>query len=902
MLWGRYRRRSQLDAECAQELESYLAFETERNEARGMTPEAARTAAHRKLGNSTTIKETVYQMHSFVFLESLWQDIRYGFRVLRKNPGFTAVALASLSLGIGANVALFQLIDAVMLRSLPVHNAQELVRIQWKGPSVPRSGNFWARPYDFTYPQWQALSQKREPFAGMFAWSGSDFNLAPAGEVRRIKGLYASGDMFQVLGVTPSSGRLITREDDRRGGATDVAVLSHSFWQREYGGKASVLGSKLMIEGHPFKVIGITPAWFTGVEVGMQFDVAVPISAEPFVRDQGGRDSLEDRRSWWVGVFARLKPGVSVQQASAYVEANTPGILESTLHPGWLPDFLKIFLKNRMETVPGGNGYSQLRRSVENPLWMLLAIAGLVLLIACANLANLMLARASARQSEIAVRLSLGASRWRVIRQLLAESMLLAAFGCILGGLLAQALSRYLIVSFGNSEESPFLNLSLDWRIFGFMVALAVLSCLLFGLVPALRATRNSPAAAMKADGRGITSTRERFGLQRVLVVSQIALSLVLVLTSLLFIRSFTKLMAIDPGFREEGVLVAGVDLTDPVTKKKPLETQLQILEHLRHTPGVDSAAAVMLPPLTGGFWNSSIRLDGSAGRDEREPIPKWNRVSDGYFRTMGTAMYAGRDFNAHDAAGAPEVAIVDQSFVDRYYPKQNAVGRVFYNVPDVGEKARQYQIIGVVKRLKYESLQSEFSPMIFLPLAQDEEPGSGTNFVVHSQLPLGPTIAATRKAVEYVSRSTNVEFHSLPVMADDSIRRESLMAKLSSIFGLLAIVLATIGLYGVKSYIVAQRRHEIGLRLALGADRPIILRMMLTQSGIMLIVGVVVGAGIALAAGRAAQSLLFEVKANDPAAFILAIAGLTLVSFIASLIPALRAAGIPPMAALREE
>jgi putative ABC transport system permease protein len=898
MGWSHYKRRAELDAECALELEMHIAFEVEHNQARGMTPEQARTAAHRKLGNTTAIKEKVYRMNSFVFLESLWQDIRFGFRVLRKNPGFTAVALASLSLGIGANAALFQLVNAVMLRSLPVHDPQQLVRLDWKRPAS-RSGNFWARPFDFTYPEWEALSQKREPFSAMFAWSGTDFNLAPAGEVRHVKGLYASGDLFQTLGVTPAAGRLISREDDRRGGATDVAVISHSFWQREYGGKASVLGSRLLIEGHPFEIVGVAPAWFTGVEVGTNFDVAVPICAQPKLRDQS---ALDDRQSWWVGVFARMKPGVSTQQASAYIQANTRGVLDSTLEPKWLPDLVKGFLKNKIDAVPGGNGYSQLRDDVENPLWMLLAIAGLVLLIACANLANLMLARAAARQSEIAIRLSLGASRGRVIRQLLSESMLLAVFGCALGALLAQVVSRYLIVSFGSSTDSPYLDLSLDWRTFGFMVALAVLSCLLFGLVPALRATRNSPASAMKADGRGMTSTHERFGLQRILVVSQIALSLILVLTSLLFIRSFTKLMTLDPGFREEGILIAQVGITDPVLKKKPLPPQNQMLENMRHSPGIDSASSVLLPPLSGGYWNSEIRLDGASAEDKREPHPKWNRIADGYFHTMQTPLYAGRDFDAHDALGAPEVAIVDQSFVDRFYPKQNAVGKIFHNIPNLGDKLHNYQIVGVVKRLKYESLQSEFAPMIFLPLAQDEKPNSDTTFVVYSQLPLGPTIAAARSAVERVTHSSTMEFRSLPVMAEDSMRRESLMAKLSSIFGLLAIILATIGLYGVKSYIVAQRRHEIGLRLALGADRPNILRMVLAQSSIMLAAGLILGTLVALAAGRAAQSLLFEVKANDPATFVLAIAGLTFVSFIASLIPALKAAGIPPMAALREE
>jgi hypothetical protein len=322
-----------------------------------------------------------------------------------------------------------------------------------------------------------------------------------------------------------------------------------------------------------------------------------------------------------------------VQQANIYVQTNTRGILEATLHPGWLPDFIKDFVKNRMEAVPGGNGYSDLRYEVENPLWMLLAIAGLVLLIACANLANLMLARASARQSEIAIRLSLGASRWRVIRQLLSESMLLAVFGCALGALLAQFLSRYLIVAFGSSEDSPFLDLALDWRTFGFMVGLAVLSCLLFGLMPALRATRNSPGAAMRAGGRGLTSTHERFGLQRILVISQIALSLILVLTSLLFIRSFNKLMTLDPGFREEGILIANVDLTDPVVKKKPRPVQQQMLERLRHLPGIDLASSIMLastvslPPTSASQFPSGTG-SAKAISERWQPPSTWDAIS----------------------------------------------------------------------------------------------------------------------------------------------------------------------------------------------------------------------------------------------------------------------------------
>jgi len=897
MSWRRFRHRAERDAECVQELESHLALEAEFFEARGMTPAEARTAAHRKLGNATLIREKVYRMNSLNWLESIWHDVRYAFRTLRKSPGFTAVALASLALGIGANAALFQLINSVMLRSLPVHEPERLVCLKW-GEHSTMSGNFWATPATFTNPQWEELKRRDKPFAGMCAWSTNDFNLAPAGEIRPAKGLFASGDFFPMLGVPALKGRLLTAQDDVRGGPA-VAVLSYSFWQREYGGEDSVIGRTISIERHPFEIVGVAPQWFTGVAVGDRFEVAIPLSAEPVVID---RDNLDARNSYWLGVFARLKPGVKVEQANAYVAANAQGVMQATLYPQYRPDFIKDFLKNRMLAVPGGNGYSELRENVSNPLWMLLAIAGLVLLIACANLANLMLARASTRHAELAIRLSLGASRWRVVRQLLSESLLLSVVGCLLGAGLAHILSRYLIGAFGTSTDSPYLDLSLDWRTFGFMVGLAILTCLLCGLLPALRATRGNPAAAMKAEGRNLTGTREHFSLQRLLVVSQIALSLILVLTALLFVRSFNNLITLDPGFRQDGILVASVQLNDPELKKQPAWTFTQILTQLRAVPGFDSAACVQIPPLNGGFWNDSIIIDGAASGEESRGVPKFNRVSDQYFRTMATPLYAGRDFNAHDDQSSAEVAIVDKTFADHFFHGKSPLGRTFHLNIGPGETPHRYQIVGLVKNTKYEQLESDFAPMVFLTTKQDPEPRGYASFMVHSRVSLGPTIAAARKAVESVNKDVSLNFRSLPVMASDSVRYESLMAKLSSLFGILAIVLASIGLYGVKSYIVAQRRHEIGVRLALGADRPRILGMMLRQSGIMLIGGLVAGAAIALAAGRLAQSLLFQVKPNDPLTFALALAGVALVSFVASLVPALRAANVPAMSALREE
>ncbi len=887
--------RSQTD--FSEEIRAHIEMEADRLRGEGLSEAEAYAQARREFGNVTRAQERFYESNRlFLAVENALRDLRYGVRVLGRSPGFSLVAILSLALGIGANVALFQIIDAVMLRSLPVRNPQELVRLQWKEGSQ-MSGNHTDVPAEFSYPQWDLLRQKRNLFSSMFAWANSDISLTPTGEIRFAKGLYASGDLFATLGVQPEIGRMLMPEDDRPGCGSGLAVLSHSFWQREYGGDPSALGRKINIWGHPVEIIGVAPAWFTGVEVGKHFDVAIPLCAVPGFQE---RKALDDRQAFWLGIFARLKPGVTVRQASTYVETVTPGILESTIHPAWRPDTVKSYLKSRLEATPGGTGYSALRRDVTRPLLVLLAIAGLVLLIACANLANLMLARASARQAEITVRLSLGASRGRVIWQLLSEAMLLALSGCVLGAALAQLLTRYLIASFGKSAESPYLDLSLDWRMFAFMAGVSILACLLFGLSPALRATRAGSVA--KAGGRGLTATKERFALQRVLVASQIALSLILVLTSLLFVRSFSKLVMLDPGFQEDGVLIVGVGLNDAGPEAGRLMIFQSILDALRHTSGVDHAAFVQIPPLSGNEWDGDIRIDGAAAGTEAGGNVHFNRVGEGYFQTMAIPMYAGRDFKARDTLGSPEVAIVDQSFSARFFHGQNPLGRTFHVEVGPGEPPHRLEIVGIVKRTKYDHLQNEFAPLVYQALAQEPKQDQGIWFAVHSRLPAGPTTAAVRHSIESLNPNFLMIFKPLPVMAQDSVRRESLLAKLSGFFGLLAVILATLGLYGVSSYIVAQRRREIGLRLALGAQQPDILRKLLTQACVLLLAGVSVGCVIALAAGRIAESLLYEMKANDPSTVCLAIAGVSLVSFMASLVPALRAANTSPMAALREE
>ncbi len=527
-------------------------------------------------------------------MEAIIKDLRFGLRQLRLNPTFTIVSVLSLALGIGANTAIFQLIDAVRLRTLPVEKPQELAHIDFAEGSH-RSGMFTSRSAQLTYAQWQEIHERPQAFTGTLAWSATQFNLAPGGEVRYADGLFVSGDFFSVLGVPSVLGRTLSTQDDRAGCGSPGAVISYSFWQREFAGDPGVLGRSVRLDGRPFTIVGVTPAGFFGVEVGNRYDVALPLCADPLFSEDG-KGRIPERRAWWLSAMGRLKPGWTIQRANAEMRTLSPRIMEATLPPSYRPDDAKKYLANKLAVTAGGTGVSELRRRYENPLWILLATTGLVLLIACANLANLLLARASVREREIAVRQAIGASRGRLITQLLSESMLLALFGTALGALLAQALSRALVAFLTTPGNSLFVGLQLDPRVLGFMAGVAVLTCLLFGLAPAIRATSIAPASAMRSGGRGLTAGRERFSLRRALVVAQVSLSLVLLVGAFLFVRSLQKLLDVQPGFRPEGIVAVSLDLRPGHYSKERLpEIYRELLERLRVRTGAASAAQVRL-------------------------------------------------------------------------------------------------------------------------------------------------------------------------------------------------------------------------------------------------------------------------------------------------------------------
>jgi putative ABC transport system permease protein len=897
----RFLRRSRWDDERARELEAYLAIETDENIARGMTPEDARLAAQRKLGNRTLVREEIYQMNTIGILDSAWRDFRYGARLLRLNPSFAIVAILSLALGVGANTAIFQLLDAVRLRTLPVADPQQLVEVRIGDTPNGRTGAFTGRRPSLTNVLWEQLRDRQQAFSSAFAYSNVAFNLTTGGEARYAQGVWASGELFSTLQVPALVGRTLTPADDRRGCAAPPAVLGYGFWQREYGGSPSAIGRTLVLDGHTYEIVGVTPASFFGMEVGRTFDVVVPLCAERLSR--GAQSRLDQPDAWFVAVFGRLKGGWTLEQATANLASISPSMFKSTLPPRYGAEDAKNYLAFKLAAFPAGTGVSSLRRNYESPLWLLLATTGLVLLIACANLANLMLARATAREREVAVRLAIGASRGRIVRQMLAESLLIAAIGAAFGAAIAQWLSRFLVEFLNTDNNQIFVTLSLDWRIFAFTAALAVATCLIFGLMPALRATGTAPGLAMKAGSRGSTDTRERFGLRRALVVVQVALSLVLVVGALLFVRSLRNLMTLDAGFAQEGILIANLDLRRTGVPNEQLPALFDsVISRVTGLPGVQSAAHAFIVPVSGSGWNNNIIING---QKPASAVVNFNAVSAGYFKTMGTPILTGRDFDdRRDTPMSEKVAIVTESFVKKYFEGQNPIGRAFQIEEGAGAPRPLYQIVGVAKDTKYTDLREEFKPIGFFPISQGDvkELSPFMQVVIRSSAPLSTITPQVSAAVGAVNGGIILQYQTMKDQVRDSLLRERLMATLSGIFGALAGVIATIGLYGVMSYMVARRRNEIGIRMALGADRGEVVRMVMREAGLLLGAGLLVGGVMAIAAARTARTLLFGLEPGDPATLAMSAIALAAVAMLASYLPALRAARLEPTEALREE
>ena len=831
-------------------------------------------------------------------MKTLWQDIRFGVRMLRKNPGFTAVAVLSLALGIGANAAIFQLLNAVRLRSLPVRSPHELAEIRIPDMTGAR-GSFSSRYNSVTNPIWEQIRDRQQSFSGVFAWGQQTFNLSQGGEVRPAKTLWVSGEFFNTLGVTPVAGRLFNSADDTRGCSSPGVVISHPFWQREYGGDRGVIGRKLTLARFPFEIIGVTPEGFFGMEVGQSFDLALPICAEALVAGKNNR--LDSATNWWLMVTGRLKPGVSLEQATSELQNMSPSLFQTTLAPNYPPVSVKNYLDMKLEAAEIAGGYSGVRENYQRSLWLLLAIGGLVLLIACANLANLLLARATAREREMAVRQALGASRGKLVRQLLAESLLLAAMGALLGVLLAQFLSQFLVSFISTTNDKIFLDLALDWRVLGFTALVATLTCILFGLMPALRATRIEPGAAMKASGRGLSGSGGKFNLRRALVVVQVALSLVLVASAILFSRSLNKLLNVDAGFRSEGILISGVGLRQlDLPPERRVIFKRDLLERIKAIPGVESAAETNLIPLSGAAAGNNVWQEGADAKSALSSSFSW--IGPDYFKTLNTPLVAGREITEHDSLNAPKVAVVNETFARRLFNDPNPVGRRFWIEETPTDPETAYEVVGVVKDTKYVDLREEANPIAFLALAQQSTPAPSGQFLIRSRLPRAEISAAMIRTLAEINPAINVNFLGFKTMIEESLLRERLMATLSGFFGLLALLLASIGLYGILSYGVASRTKEIGIRMALGAQPREVRVSVLRESLVLVLIGVAVGLPIVFFATRFANTLLFGLTPTDPVSLGLAGLLLCVVAFVAGYMPARRATQVDPLVALRYE
>ncbi len=863
---------------------------------RGESLEQARATAAKEFGNVPLVKDVTRGVWGWDRLERAGQDLKYALRRLVKSPGFTIAAVATLALGIGANTAIFELLDAVLLQSLPVKNPQQLAQVRVVDMDKARGGVFSAYP-PVTNLIWEKLREDHQGFSGIAAWRDTGFSRDSGGDARWVNGLWVSGDFFHVLGVRPIQGRVFTSEDDRRGCGLPGAVISYGFWQQEFGG-GPALGRKLMLNDKPVEVIGITPANFFGVAVGRDFDVAVPICSQPFLET---RNRLDASTKWWLSVIGRLDPGWSVQQVAAHLGAISPGIFAATLRPDYPVESVKDYLAMKLTAEPSAAGVSMLRDQYSDPLKFLLGISGLVLLITCANLASLMLARTSAREREMAVRLAIGAGRWRLIRQVLSESLLLSIAGALAGAVLAHMLSRGLVAYLNTRDNAVALDFKLDWRLFAFLLAVSLVTCVLFGLAPALRASQTAPGAAMKTGGHGMTANRGRLGFRGALVVSQVALSLMLLFGALLFTRSLQNLLTDNPGFRADSVLVASLNFTRlqiPVERRGAFQRQL--LDRIRAVPGVDSAADTNIVPLSGDGWGNAVWIDGHDSTQRKDS--NFSSVSSSYFKTLRISILAGRDFNDRDTTQSPRVAIVNETFVKQLGLGPNPIGMRFRREATPSSPEEVNEIIGVVKDTKYRQIRRPAGPIAYLALAQEKDAENSMQVLVRSQLPMATVEAAIRRTMRDVSSGISFDFDGLQEQIRKSLLAERLLATLSGFFGALAVVLAMIGLYGVMSYTVAERTNEIGIRMALGAGRANVTTMILGKAVRLLAMGLALGVGLSLAVASAASALLFGLKPRDPATLMISTLLLAAVALVASYLPARRAAGLDPIASLREE
>ena len=845
-------------------------------------------------------------------LEPALHDLRYGLRMLAKNPGFTAVAVLSLALGIGANTGIFTLIDAVLFRMLPVQNPRELVLFQWSAPidhpigSHWMNGNVWdenGRSYGtpFSYPAFEHVRAHNEVLSEATAFiSIGSVNVVADGAAALASGQMVSGNFFSLLGIQPVVGRMFTASDDRLG-AAPVCVISDGYWKRRFGGDRNIAGKTISLDGVLFTIVGVTPADFFGLQPGRSVEISVPLAAQPLVEPRWDpKVSLFTASDhWWVLIVGRLKPAVSAQQATANLDAlfKQAVTLDADSRPGRTPAMPSL------ELMPASHGLDQLRRQFSRPLFILMSVVALVLLIACANVANLLLARATARQKEIGVRLSLGASRLRLVRQLLTESALLACFGGVLGVLLAYWGSSLLVTFLSPAGRPLLLDVHPDWLTLGFTALVCIVTALLFGLAPAWRATRVDLTPSLKQASQRVGGGRLRLDFSKTLVIAQTALSMVLLFGAGLFVRTLVNLKTLDAGFDKENLLLFGINAAQAGYKGRALSEFYDRVQHsVAALPGVTSATSSLHLLLSGSTRSNDIWVPGYTPKAGEKMIVRVLPAGSGFFTTMKMTLLRGRDFNERDNEVAPKVAVVNETFVKLYFAGRDPVGQRIGRNPGQADT----EIVGVARDAKYNSLRRETAATVYMPFRQSDNLPL-MHYELRTSVSPQSLIPAVRNLVRSLDRNIPLfDVKTQTEQVDELLLQERLFAKLSSFFGLLALVLACVGLYGITSYAVVRRTAEIGIRMALGAQRWNVLRMVLSQAMFLAALGVLLGVPAALLTTRYTQKfiadLLYGLKATDVTTIAIAAAILIAMAVIAGFVPARRASRVDPIRALRYE
>ena len=840
-------------------------------------------------------------------MNSFWQDLRYGIRMLVKNPGFTVIAVFTLALGIGANTAIFSLLNQVLLRRLAVKNPAELVILSSPGPI---SGHGWSDgdiSQSFSFPMYKALRERNTVLSGLLARYAFSASVAARGQTELAEGELISGNYFEVLGVQPAIGRLFSLDDDRSPGAHPVVVLSHGYWTRQFGGDPAVLNQTILVSNTKMTVVGVSQAGFTGIQVGQSPDVFVPLMMKeqmlPNWGSQNSRHGFQDWNDYYLSLLGRLSPGVSSERAKAGLNAAYRPLLEEQLPTmsGWAEDKRQKFLKKPILLSSGARGRAIVQRDSGGSLLALAAMVAMVLLITCTNIANLLLARGAARQREFGIRAALGASRWRMIRQLLVESLLCAAAGGLLGLVLASWTMSILIPVVSTGGNISGLSSRLDGTLLLFALGITLLSVVFIGLLPAWRVAHSGVSAALKDQGSNASASVSHVRLRKVLVAAQIAFTVLLLAGAGLFVRTLWNLRRVDLGLKTENILTFSIE--PELNGYSPARTIAlcdQVREHVAALPGVRAVGSSEIPTLTGSTSNANITVPGAEQLSKDDQQVSYDSVSPGYFSTLGVPLLAGREFNAGDTAASQKVAIVSEAMARLFFPNRDPVGARF--AFGGGKVKPDIEIVGVVKDTKQNNVRSKINPYVYTPYAQSKGLGNMT-FYVHTQQ--DPVTLASAMRHEVQQLDANLPVHNVKTMerlVDEDLLAERLVAGLSASFGILAALLASLGIYGVLAYLVVQRTREIGIRMALGAGGRHVRGLVFREVGFMFVAGTIVGLPAAFGLARLSESLLFGVQAKDPLVYVLDVTLIALVAFAACCLPAQRAARVDPMVALRHE